>query len=155
MALIPYIKLALTATGTSVGVLAVSSTAQLVVGARIWVGSNTAEPTELMIDQILDATHIVVSDLQVNFGRYNCTRFTPADQATLTQNEQPNYNALRLSDAGITVQDEGTETGEEQAVLNFVGSGVTVSSSGTTTTVTIPGGGGGSGTGNSYFPTGW
>lgn len=52
---------------------------------------------------------------------------------------------------GHIIEDEGVPL-PQRSVLNFTGSGVTVSDSGGKTVVNIPGGGGG---GNSYFPGGW
>jgi hypothetical protein len=91
---IPYEKQALTANGGADGSLTVTSTANFRKGARVWLASGTQTSVELVIDQIVDATHVKVRNPNVTgLAYYNCSAFLLADSAALFQNEQTDQYA--------------------------------------------------------------
>lgn len=89
---IPYEKQALTADGGANGILAVTSTAKLRKDARVLLKSNTVDAVELVIDAIVDDTHVAVRDpSKTGMARYAADAYLLADGAALTQNEQSDF----------------------------------------------------------------
>lgn len=94
----PYERQALTANGGADGRLAVTSTANLRKGARILLRSNNVEAIELIIDRIVSATVIEVRDPAVTGAALkDCSAYTLAQSAAITQNVQPDYYARQLT----------------------------------------------------------
>lgn len=90
----PYEKQALTANGGSDGRLTVTSTANLRRGAHVYLGSTAVAAVELVIDRIVDATHIEVRDpSKTGTLLFNSSLYLTADTAVVVQNPQPDYYA--------------------------------------------------------------
>lgn len=91
---IPYEKQVLTANGGSDGRLTMTSTANLRKGARILLRSDLIAAVELVIDRVVDATHIEVRDpSKTGAMLQNCSAYLTADNAAVFQNPQVDYYA--------------------------------------------------------------
>jgi hypothetical protein len=91
---IPYEKQALTADGPITGLLTVTSTAKLRKGARVLLKSNNVTAIELVIDDIISATVLAVRDPAVcGSARADCSAYTLAQSAAITQNPQVDFYA--------------------------------------------------------------
>lgn len=88
---IPYDKQVLTANGGSNGILTVTSTALLRKGATVMLSDGTLS-VKLIIDQIIDATHIGVRDpTKIGALRFDASAYLTANNAAVYQMEQTDY----------------------------------------------------------------
>lgn len=85
---------ALTADGGSNGILTVASTSGLRKGARIFLRADDLDSLELVIDKVIDATHIAVRDPNVTGAvRKDCSSYTMVLNAKLFQPAQSDFYA--------------------------------------------------------------
>lgn len=92
--LAPYNQSALTADGSSTGTVSVASTQPFRAGARVWLGSTTVTPVELIVDEIVSATVLALRDpRKIGSVRFPANAYLVADGAALTQNVQPDFLA--------------------------------------------------------------
>lgn len=88
---IPYEKQALTANGGANGILTVASTALFRKGAVVLLSDGTLS-VKLVIDLIIDATHIAVRDpSKIGALRYDASAYLVANSAAVYQPEQTDY----------------------------------------------------------------
>lgn len=87
MAIIAFVQAALTANGGTTGILTVASTTGFVAGAKVWLYSSAVDGIELVVDAVVDATHLAVRKPNL-WSRFNASSYTTAQTATVTQNKQ-------------------------------------------------------------------
>jgi len=88
----PYQSTALSVDGGSNGRLTFASTAGFRKGARVFLRDDNTDAVELIIDEIVSATVLTVR-LESLLSLYNCSAYTVAQNAMLTQNEQTDMYA--------------------------------------------------------------
>jgi hypothetical protein len=91
---IPYVAAALTANGGANGIYTIADTSKFRKGARVLLGSSTQASVELVVDEVIDATHLALRDpAAIGTTRYAGGAYLTADTAKIVQNEQTDFYA--------------------------------------------------------------
>lgn len=140
--LIPYDRQALTADGGSDGTLTLVSTAKLRRGARVWLSDNNSTSVELVIDQVINSQKIAVRDpSKIGMSRFDCSAFTVAQSAALSQSEQTDFTMARgWADSADTAADDADIRGADVWVGTITATTTAVANTNTAVPFPVAGG---------------
>lgn len=109
-----YVKASLTANGSSTGILTIADTSLFRKACIVYLSATGLDTQSLIVDQILSSTQLAVKlNNGYNYNRFDCSAYTTALSATLTQPEQEDFfgydNPIEVTGSSSSVSSDGAD----------------------------------------------